>query len=92
MCGQGCQETLNKRNSLDAGYWNGGLMDRSTAVRRRQVPHYQLSQPFLLAGAESVVCTRTGLINGFGKGTPSQAAEKVDAALDFGWRSGSPLR
>jgi hypothetical protein len=27
-----------------------------------------------------------------GKGTASQAAEKVSLALDFGWRSGLPLR
>jgi hypothetical protein len=36
--------------------------------------------------------TRTYLMNRFGKGTASQAAEKFDIALDFGWRSGSPLR
>jgi hypothetical protein len=27
-----------------------------------------------------------------GKGTASQAAEKLDFALAFGWRSGLPLR
>jgi hypothetical protein len=27
-----------------------------------------------------------------GKGTSSEVAEKVGVALDFGWRSGSPLR
>jgi hypothetical protein len=31
-------------------------------------------------------------MNRFGKGTASQAAEKVDLALDFGWRSASALR
>ena len=29
---------------------------------------------------------------GFGKGTASQAAEKLDLALDFGWRSALALR
>jgi len=29
---------------------------------------------------------------GFGKGTASPAAEKLDFALDFGWRSASALR
>lgn len=52
MCRQGCQETLNKRNSLDAGYWNGGLMARSHDCATPDSA-LQLSQPFLLAGAES---------------------------------------
>jgi hypothetical protein len=36
--------------------------------------------------------TRSYFINGFGKGTTSEVAEKLDFDLAFGWRSGSPLR
>src|ERR1019366_6141927 len=37
-------------------------------------------------------CGKTPTRTGFGKGTTSQLADKVGVALDFGWRSGSPLR